>query len=63
MTPDTDRHTKTEGPKRAGEVRGVYLPVTSPFDDEDGAPDLDAFRRNLGAWLEHGVAGIVVDGM
>lgn len=62
MTADTERHTKTEGPKRAGQVRGVYLPVTTPFDEEDGVPDLDAFRRNLGAWLDHGVAGIVVAG-
>lgn len=62
MTADTERHTKTEGPRRAGEVRGVYLPVTTPFDEEDGTPDLEAFRANLGAWLEHEVAGIVVAG-
>lgn len=62
MSADTERHTRTEGPSRSADVRGIYLPVTTPFDEGDGAPDLDAFRANLAAWTEHGLAGIVVAG-
>lgn len=44
------------------EPRGIYLPVPTPFGEEDGAPNLDAFRDNLRRWLELPVAGIVVAG-
>ena len=41
--------------------QGIYLPVSTPFQASGGV-DTDAFRRNLTAWLEHPIAGVVVAG-
>lgn len=43
-------------------LRGVLLPVTTPFRPEDGEPDEAAFRSNLRAWLAQPIAGVVVAG-
>ena len=44
------------------DLQGVHLPVPTPFREDDGPPDLEAFRRNLTAWLDSDVSGIVVAG-
>jgi 4-hydroxy-2-oxoglutarate aldolase len=43
-------------------ARGVFAPVTTPFDAASGDVALDQFRRNVGRLLAEGVAGIVVSG-
>lgn len=42
-------------------LSGIHIPTTTPFAT-DGEVDREAFRQNLGDWLEHGVAGFVVGG-
>jgi len=42
-------------------LAGVYLPVTTPFDDS-GAVDYGAFRDNLNEWLNHPISGLVIAG-
>lgn len=44
------------------ELRGSFLPVTTPFDPVTGDVDVVAFRSNLRAWFEHPVAGILISG-
>jgi 4-hydroxy-2-oxoglutarate aldolase len=43
------------------ELRGVLLPVTTPFNT-DGGLDLDGLRSNLRSWNQSGLAGYVVLG-
>jgi 4-hydroxy-2-oxoglutarate aldolase len=43
------------------ELRGVLLPVTTPFHT-DGGLDVDGLRSNLRRWNQSGVAGYVVLG-
>lgn len=43
-------------------LEGVFLPVTTPFDEETGEAAPIAFRANLRAWLEQGVHGFVIAG-
>ena len=44
------------------DLRGTFLPVTTPFDPVTGDVDVVAFRANLGQWLQHPVAGILIGG-
>lgn len=44
------------------ELRGAYLPVTTPFDPVTGDVDLVAFRSNLRSWFEHPVSGVLIAG-
>lgn len=43
------------------ELRGVLLPITTPFHT-DGGLDLDGLRSNLRSWNQSGLAGYVVLG-
>jgi 4-hydroxy-2-oxoglutarate aldolase len=42
-------------------LRGIILPFTTPFDNDDGI-DIRALRANMERWAETGVAGYVVLG-
>lgn len=44
------------------EPRGLFLPVTTPFDPETGELDQEAFLRNVRAWTEGPADGVVVAG-
>jgi len=44
------------------DLRGTFLPVTTPFDAISGDVDVVAFRSNLRHWLAHPVAGILIGG-
>jgi 4-hydroxy-2-oxoglutarate aldolase len=44
------------------ELRGIYAPVTTPFDPFTGDADLVALRRNLRSWLRAPLAGFVLFG-
>ncbi len=44
------------------DLRGAYLPVTTPFDPVTGDVDVVAFRSNLRSWFEHPVSGILIAG-
>jgi 4-hydroxy-2-oxoglutarate aldolase len=41
---------------------GIFAPATTPFDPVTGDADVVAMRRNLRAWLEHDLAGVVLFG-
>jgi 4-hydroxy-2-oxoglutarate aldolase len=43
-------------------LEGVFLPVITPFDPANGRPDRDGLVRNLRAWHEHPIAGVVIGG-
>lgn len=58
MTVSSEEPVRRDGPA----LRGVLLPVTTPFTGDGGRPDREAFRENLRAWLSAGVSGIVVAG-
>ncbi len=44
------------------DLRGAFLPVTTPFDAATGDVDVPAFRSNLGRWFENPVSGILISG-
>lgn len=44
------------------DLRGSFLPVTTPFDPVTGDIDVVAFRSNLREWFEHPVRGILISG-
>jgi 4-hydroxy-2-oxoglutarate aldolase len=44
------------------DLRGAFLPVTTPFDPVTGDVDLVAFRANLRAWFAHPLRGLLVAG-
>ena len=44
------------------DLRGTFLPVTTPFDPVTGDVDVVAFRSNLRAWFQHPVRGLLIAG-
>lgn len=44
------------------ELRGAFLPVTTPFDATTGDVDVPAFCSNLSRWFENPVSGILISG-
>lgn len=44
------------------ELRGAFLPVTTPFDATTGDVDVSAFCSNLSRWFENPVSGILISG-
>lgn len=44
------------------DLRGTFLPVTTPFDPVTGDVDVVAFRANLRHWLRSPIAGILIGG-
>ena len=44
------------------DLKGTFLPVTTPFDPVTGDVDVVAFRSNLRAWFEHPLSGILIAG-
>jgi 4-hydroxy-2-oxoglutarate aldolase len=44
------------------DLRGTFLPVTTPFDPVSGDVDIVAFRANLRRWFEHPLRGLLVAG-
>jgi 4-hydroxy-2-oxoglutarate aldolase len=44
------------------ELRGTFLPVTTPFDPVTGDVDIVALRANLRHWMGHPLAGALIGG-
>lgn len=44
------------------DLRGTFLPVTTPFDPVTGDVDVVAFRANLRKWFEHPIRGVLIAG-
>jgi 4-hydroxy-2-oxoglutarate aldolase len=44
------------------DLRGTFLPVTTPFDPVTGDVDVVAFRANVRTWFEHPLRGLLVGG-
>ncbi|GMV06992.1 MAG: 4-hydroxy-tetrahydrodipicolinate synthase [Gemmatimonadota bacterium] len=44
------------------DLRGTFLPVTTPFDPVTGDVDVVAFRSNLRRWFSHPVRGLLIAG-
>ncbi|MEQ1856812.1 MAG: dihydrodipicolinate synthase family protein [Longimicrobiales bacterium] len=44
------------------DLRGTFLPVTTPFDPVTGDVDVVAFRANLRHWFQHPIAGVLIGG-
>ena len=44
------------------ELKGTFLPITTPFDPVSGDVDMAAFRANLRAWFAHPIRGVLVAG-
>jgi 4-hydroxy-2-oxoglutarate aldolase len=44
------------------DLRGTFLPVTTPFDPVTGDVDVVAFRANLRRWLQFPIAGVLIGG-
>jgi 4-hydroxy-2-oxoglutarate aldolase len=44
------------------ELRGIFVPAPTPFDPFTGDPDLVGLRRNVRAWMEAPLAGVVLFG-
>lgn len=44
------------------DLRGTFLPVTTPFDPVTGDVDVVAFRANLRGWFAHPIRGVLVAG-
>lgn len=44
------------------DLRGTFLPVTTPFDPVTGDIDVVAFRANLRHWFQSPISGILVSG-
>ena len=45
------------------DLRGTFLPVTTPFDPVSGDVDVVAFRANLRRWFAHPIRGILIAGV
>lgn len=46
----------------AVDLRGTFLPVTTPFDQVTGDIDVVAFRSNLRRWCAHPISGVLIAG-
>ena len=46
----------------ARNLRGVFIPVVTPFDPVTGDVDVVGMRANLRDWLGHAVRGVVIGG-
>lgn len=44
------------------DLRGTFLPVTTPFDPVTGDVDVVAFRANLRHWFESPIHGVLIGG-
>lgn len=44
------------------DLKGTFLPVTTPFDPVTGDVDVVAYRANLRSWLAHPIRGVLVSG-
>lgn len=44
------------------ELKGTFLPITTPFHPATGEVDLAAYRANLRAWFSHPIRGVLVAG-
>lgn len=44
------------------DLRGTFLPVTTPFDPVTGDVDVVAFRANLRHWFQSPISGILIGG-
>lgn len=44
------------------DLRGTFLPVTTPFDPVTGDVDVVAFRANLRGWFAHPIRGVLIAG-
>ncbi len=44
------------------DLKGTFLPITTPFDAVTGDVDMAAFRANLRAWFSHPIRGVLVAG-
>jgi 4-hydroxy-2-oxoglutarate aldolase len=44
------------------DLRGTFLPVTTPFDPVTGDVDVVAFRANLRRWFEAPIRGVLISG-
>jgi 4-hydroxy-2-oxoglutarate aldolase len=44
------------------DLRGTFLPVTTPFDPVSGDVDLVSLRANLRHWMDHPIAGALIAG-
>lgn len=44
------------------DLKGTFLPVTTPFDPVTGDVDVVAFRANLRSWFAHPLRGLLVGG-
>src|SRR3990172_324261 len=52
-----------EGDRSMGiDLKGAFLPVTTPFDPVTGDVDVVAHRANLRSWLQHPLRGILIAG-
>lgn len=54
--------TEPPAPEEPFEPRGLFLPVTTPFDPGSGELDREGFQDNLRAWTEGPADGLVVAG-
>ena len=66
IIPRLEIQTQTEpdsavASKRSAKLRGVLLPITTPFHS-DGAVDFSGLRSNILKWNDTGIAGYVVLG-
>ena len=44
------------------DLRGAFLPVTTPFHADSGDVDMASFTANLKRWFEHPAAGLLISG-
>jgi len=44
------------------DLRGTFLPVTTPFDPVSGDVDVVSLRANLRYWMGHPIAGVLIAG-
>lgn len=44
------------------DLKGTFLPITTPFDPVTGDVDMEGFRANLRAWFTHPIRGVLVAG-
>jgi 4-hydroxy-2-oxoglutarate aldolase len=44
------------------DLRGAFLPLTTPFDPVTGDVDVVAFRANVRHWMSHPLAGVLIGG-
>ncbi len=44
------------------DLSGVFIPAITPFQEESGEIDLEAFKSNLQHWSGHPIQGIVIAG-